>query len=155
MVELVNRVTGRFKPLFSDQKKELAIKIPANLPNVWVDEDRLHQVLVNLLDNAVKYTPEGGIVCVGAEYTDGIVSVSVSDSGLGIPKVELDNIWERFYKVDKARTRESDGGTGLGLSIVKNIILAHGGEVGVTSEAGLGTTFTFTVKSALGTHNRI
>ncbi len=146
--ELIQRVTTLMEPLFEEQNKKLSVALPDDLPLVMGDEDKLQQVLVNLLDNAVKYTPVGGVVEVGAGYYDDQVVISVTDSGSGIPEDELEHVWERFYKVDKARSRETVGGTGLGLAIVKNIILAHGGEVKVANEPGKGAKFTFTVKIA-------
>ena len=108
--------------------------------HVQADRDRLVQVLINLVDNAVKYTPAGGAVAVRARPTaDGRVEVSVSDTGVGIPRAALPRITERFYRVDKARSREL-GGTGLGLAIVKHLVLAHGGDLAIDSEEGRGTT---------------
>jgi len=108
--------------------------------HVQADHDRLVQVLINLVDNAVKYTPAGGAVTVRARPTgDGRVEVSVSDTGVGIPRADLPRITERFYRVDKARSREL-GGTGLGLAIVKHLVLAHGGDLAIDSEEGRGTT---------------
>jgi signal transduction histidine kinase len=107
---------------------------------VRADHDRLLQVLINLVDNAVKYTPPGGAVTVQARRTgDGRVALSVSDTGIGIPRADLPRITERFYRVDKARSREL-GGTGLGLAIVKHLVLAHGGDLAIESEEGRGTT---------------
>ncbi len=108
--------------------------------HVQADHDRLVQVLINLVDNAVKYTPAGGAVTVRARPTaDHRVEVSVSDTGGGIPRADLPRITERFYRVDKARSREL-GGTGLGLAIVKHLVLAHGGDLVIDSEEGQGTT---------------
>jgi two-component system, OmpR family, phosphate regulon sensor histidine kinase PhoR len=108
--------------------------------HVQADHDRLVQVLINLVDNAVKYTPAGGAVTVRARPTaDGRIEVSVSDTGVGIPRADLPRITERFYRVDKARSREL-GGTGLGLAIVKHLVLAHGGDLAIDSEEGRGTT---------------
>jgi len=108
--------------------------------HVQADRDRLVQVLINLVDNAVKYTPAGGAVTVRARpTTDGRVEVSVSDTGVGIPRADLPRITERFYRVDKARSREL-GGTGLGLAIVKHLVLAHGGDLAIDSQEGRGTT---------------
>ena len=107
---------------------------------VRADHDRLLQVLINLVDNAVKYTPHGGAVTVQARRTgDGRVALSVSDTGIGIPRADLPRITERFYRVDKARSREL-GGTGLGLAIVKHLVLVHGGDLAIESEEGRGTT---------------
>jgi two-component system phosphate regulon sensor histidine kinase PhoR len=113
--------------------------------SVQADHDRLAQILINLVDNAVKYTAPGGTVTVRARpVTDARVEVSVSDTGIGIPRADLPRITERFYRVDKARSREL-GGTGLGLAIVKHLVLAHGGEMTIESEEGRGTTVRVTL----------
>ena len=105
----------------------------------------MDQVLANLVDNAIKYGRTQGRVTVGGRLTDAEkIEVSVRDDGPGIPAEALDRIFERFYRVDKARSRDQ-GGTGLGLSIVKHIIQSHGGEVWAESELGKGTTFFFTL----------
>jgi two-component system, OmpR family, phosphate regulon sensor histidine kinase PhoR len=112
---------------------------------VHADHDRLAQILINLVDNAVKYTPEGGWVTMRARSLDGKrAEVRVRDTGVGIPRADLPRITERFYRVDKARSRDL-GGTGLGLAIVKHLVLAHGGELEIASEEGEGTTVRFTL----------
>jgi two-component system sensor histidine kinase ResE len=143
--DLVFRVTDRFVPLFEEQQKTLQVIVADDIPMINGDEDKLQQVLVNLLDNAAKYTPVQGTVKVSAEQKGAYVEISVADSGQGIPPGELAQVWERFYKVDKARTREGIGGTGLGLAIAKNIVLAHLGQVEVTSELGKGAKFSFRI----------
>ncbi|MDT3699729.1 MAG: ATP-binding protein [Thermincola sp.] len=143
--DLVLRVTERFVPLFAEQHKTLQVSVPENIPMINGDEDKLQQVLINLLDNSVRHTPEHGVVRVAAELKGEYVEISVADSGEGIQPGELAHVWERFYKVDKARTREGNSGTGLGLAIAKNIVLAHHGQVGVTSEYGKGARFTFSI----------
>ncbi len=117
------------------------------LPRVMADQGRLEQVVVNLLENAIKYTSAGGTVRLFAEDAGDFVRISVADSGIGIPFKDLPRIFERFYRVDEARTREQ-GGTGLGLAIVKHIVQLHGGVVSVTSEPGQGSVFSFTLKKA-------
>ncbi|HEY3309694.1 MAG TPA: ATP-binding protein [Desulfuromonadaceae bacterium] len=117
------------------------------LPRVMADQGRLEQVVVNLLENAIKYTPDGGTVRLFTEDNGECVKVSVADTGIGIPFKDLPRIFERFYRVDEARTREQ-GGTGLGLAIVKHIVQLHGGDVSVTSEPGQGSIFSFTTKKA-------
>jgi two-component system phosphate regulon sensor histidine kinase PhoR len=117
------------------------------LPRVMADQGRLEQVVVNLLENAIKYTPDGGTVRLFTEDSGEFVRVSVADTGIGIPFKDLPRIFERFYRVDEARTREQ-GGTGLGLAIVKHIVQLHGGAVSVTSEPGQGSMFSFTLKKA-------
>jgi two-component system phosphate regulon sensor histidine kinase PhoR len=114
---------------------------------VMADQGRLEQVVVNLLENAIKYTPDGGSVRLSAEDDGEFVRVSVTDTGIGIPFKDLPRIFERFYRVDEARTREQ-GGTGLGLAIVKHIVQLHGGTVAVTSEPGQGSEFSFTLRKA-------
>jgi len=114
---------------------------------VLADRDRLAQILINLLDNAVKFTPQGGRVTVAAEAEDGAVELRVADTGEGIPSTDLPRITERFYRVDKARSREL-GGTGLGLAIVKHLVQAHGGELRIESELNHGTTVRFTLPAA-------
>ncbi|WP_435011717.1 sensor histidine kinase [Tundrisphaera lichenicola] len=108
---------------------------------VLADEEAVHQILDNLIDNAIKYTPEGGWIRVVCRPTDQAVSIDVADSGIGIPRDDLPRVFERFYRVDKARSREM-GGTGLGLSIVKHLIQSIGGEIAVDSRVGEGTRFT-------------
>jgi two-component system phosphate regulon sensor histidine kinase PhoR len=116
-------------------------------PPVLVDRRRLDQVFINLLDNALKYTPDGGSVTVSAAATDNMVSIAVADTGIGIPSGDLPRIFERFYRVDPGRSRDQ-GGTGLGLSIVRHIVQLHGGAVSVESTPGKGSTFSFTLKKA-------
>ncbi|ACM21895.1 phosphate sensor histidine kinase, HAMP and PAS domain-containing [Geotalea daltonii FRC-32] len=112
---------------------------------VLADKGKLDQVLVNLLDNAIKYTPGNGKVTVTAEDEAEMLKISVTDTGLGIPAKDLPRIFERFYRVDEARSRDK-GGTGLGLSIVKHIVQSHGGMISVKSIPGEGSTFSFTLK---------
>jgi two-component system phosphate regulon sensor histidine kinase PhoR len=107
---------------------------------VWADEEAVDQILDNLLDNALKYTPEGGQIRVAWRVEESDVCLEVSDTGIGIPEADLPRIFERFYRVDKARAREL-GGTGLGLSIVKHLVQAMHGTISATSRVGQGTTF--------------
>ena len=111
---------------------------------VWCDAEAASQILSNLLDNAIKYTPAGGRITVGAEPRGRFVELYVRDTGIGIPAEELPRLFERFYRVDKARSREL-GGTGLGLSIVKHLVAAHNGTTRVESRTGEGSTFFFTL----------
>lgn len=128
------------------RKNSITIKkeIPARLAKIRIDEAAIAQVLFNLVENAIKYNNAGGSVTIGARETDRGVEVSVTDTGIGIPSEDIPRIFERFYRVDKARSRDL-GGTGLGLSIVKHIIHAHHGEVSVESRPGVGSTFRFTL----------
>jgi len=131
-------------------QKHIAIineSVGGALPCVMADQGRLEQVVVNLLENAIKYTPDGGSIRLFTEDEDACIRVSVADTGIGIPFKDLPRIFERFYRVDEARTREQ-GGTGLGLAIVKHIVQLHGGAVSVTSDPGHGSVFSFTLKKA-------
>jgi two-component system, OmpR family, phosphate regulon sensor histidine kinase PhoR len=143
--EVVASVFGIIRPRAEAGGVGLTDVIPAELPPVIADHDRLVQILINLVDNAVKYTPDGGRVTVEArDRGDGRVEVAVHDTGVGIPPQDLPRVTERFYRVDKARSREL-GGTGLGLAIVKHLVIAHGGELRIESEPGLGTTVRLTL----------
>ena len=113
-----------------------------DMTEVWADPPRMEQVLVNLIHNAVKFTPPGGEVVLAAQTEPGFVRFSVRDSGVGIPSDELERIFERFYKADRAR---SGGGTGLGLSISRHLVEAHGGRIWAESVEGQGSTFYFTI----------
>jgi two-component system phosphate regulon sensor histidine kinase PhoR len=113
-----------------------------DMTEVWADPPRLEQVLVNLIHNAVKFTPPGGEVVLAAQTEADFVRFSVRDSGVGIPSDELERIFERFYKADRAR---SGGGTGLGLSISRHLVEAHGGRIWAESTEGQGSTFYFTI----------
>ncbi|MGV8058339.1 MAG: ATP-binding protein [Smithellaceae bacterium] len=105
---------------------------------IKADKDRLSQIIINVLDNAVKFTPENGKVSIAADESNGYAVITVSDTGIGVPKEELERLGERFYRVDRNRSREL-GGTGLGLSIVKHLMIAHGGKIEIESKLGHGT----------------
>lgn len=137
---LVTEVARRFE----QQAVRAGIKLTATIePNLFAmaSADQLQQAVLNLVDNAIKYTPSGGSVHVAARGKPSELSISVHDTGIGIAAEHLPRLFERFYRVDKARSRQS-GGTGLGLSIVKNIVEGHGGKVEVASEIGRGSVFT-------------
>ena len=125
----------------------ISLETPSDLPAVSADFQRLHEVLVNLIDNAIKYTPAGSLINVSAARANDFLTVCVADNGPGIAAEHLPRIFERFYRVDKARSREL-GGTGLGLAIVKHIIQAHGGRVWVESELEKGSRFYFSLPLA-------
>jgi two-component system phosphate regulon sensor histidine kinase PhoR len=146
--ETVDSVLAIIRPRAESGDVALTSEVPRDLPLVRADHDRLAQILINLVDNAVKYTPEGGrvTVCAGSD-APAVVRVTVADTGVGIPRLDLPRVTERFYRVDKARSREL-GGTGLGLAIVKHLVLAHGGELTIDSEFGQGTSVSFTLPEA-------
>jgi two-component system phosphate regulon sensor histidine kinase PhoR len=129
------------KPIAEKKQQSLTVSAGSQLPQITGDPDKLTQVLINLLDNAVKYTPAGGKIDVEARRSGDAVEIIVSDTGLGIPKKDLHRIFERFYRADRARSRDL-GGTGLGLSIVKHIVEAHGGTIHAQSEMGKGSKLT-------------
>jgi two-component system phosphate regulon sensor histidine kinase PhoR len=135
-------------PMFETKaaEKSLAVdkQISDGLPFIWADRDRMAQILVNILDNAVKFTPSGGKISITALGDDkGFVVVKVTDTGIGIQKSEITRLGERFYRADRARSREL-GGTGLGLSIVKHLMKAHNGSIDIESQLGKGTTVSLT-----------
>src|SRR5205807_5506946 len=117
------------------------------------DGGRLRQVFYNLLDNAIKYTPPGGTIEVGVGAEPGAAVVAVRDSGIGIPPEHLPHVFERFYRVDKARSR-AEGGTGLGLSIARSIVAAHGGSIALDSKPGEGTVCTVCLLAVQGAKRR-
>lgn len=139
---VVERTLASIKPLAEKKLHTLSVAIPPDLPPVSGDEDRLVQVLTNLLENAVKYTPEGGAIHVAARPVreDETIELTVADTGIGIPDADRPRVFERFYRVDKARSREM-GGTGLGLAIVKHIVEGHGGQVWVEGNDPIGSRF--------------
>jgi two-component system phosphate regulon sensor histidine kinase PhoR len=134
---LIDEVVMGFGHALSAKNQKLAVAAAGNF-TIAGSRDKLEQVFVNLIDNAIKYTGRDGQIKVNLAETDNIVMVTVEDNGIGIPKEDIERVFERFYRVDKARSREV-GGTGLGLSIAKHIVLAHRGEICIDSESGKGT----------------
>ncbi len=147
---LVTRVVSEIDVARSDRKVAVASEVPDDLPAIEGDPERVHQVLFNLIDNAVRFTPEGGAVHVEAHRQNGSVEISVVDTGVGIPDEALPRLFERFYRVDSARSRE-DGGTGIGLAIARSVVEAHGGHIRARSELGRGSVFTFDLPVAPAT----
>jgi two-component system sensor histidine kinase VicK len=151
----LNRVlhyaADRFSMFGEQQEVELHLDVPDKLPAVYIDTDAINQVLDNLLSNAIKYTPQGGKVVLHAKVNNHQkrVLISIEDTGIGIPSRDLKRIFERFYRVDKARSR-GQGGTGLGLAIARELVQAHGADIEITSEWNVGTTVTFWVPFAQG-----
>jgi two-component system, OmpR family, phosphate regulon sensor histidine kinase PhoR len=155
IAEIADSVVAIISPRASGGQVKVEARLPADLPEVLADRDRLSQILINLVDNAVKYTPKGGQVTVeGRADASSMIEVAVRDTGVGIPKADLPRLTERFYRVDKARSRDL-GGTGLGLAIVKHLVLAHGGELDIESELWKGTTVRFTLPRAVKTASAI
>ncbi len=142
--ELVENVISNLKEAVEQKGHTIEIDFPANLPRVKADPEKMEQVLSNLLDNATKFTPEKGRICIRAIDKGKDIQIEISDTGIGIPQKHLPRLFERFYRVDKARSREL-GGTGLGLAIVKHIVQVHGGKVGVESKPDKGSKFFFTL----------
>jgi two-component system phosphate regulon sensor histidine kinase PhoR len=128
----------------AEKQLELIVQIPDGLPNIATDRRRLAEVLQNLLDNAIQYTLPGGQITLSAVHSAREVIFTVSDTGIGIPKADQPRIFERFYRVDAARSREV-GGTGLGLAIAKHLVEVHGGRLWVDSEIGQGSQFHFSI----------
>ncbi|WP_298815535.1 sensor histidine kinase [Chloroflexus sp.] len=139
---------AQFEPLFSSNHVNLCLDAPEQLPQVWADPDRVAQVLINILANAYRYTPSGGTVTVRARADDHEARVEVIDSGIGIAAEHLPHLFERFYRVDKSRARNS-GGSGIGLAIARHLIYAQGGEIWAESDGiGKGARFIFTLPLA-------
>jgi two-component system sensor histidine kinase SenX3 len=140
VADVVDEATARLSPAAEQAGIALHCDVPADLTVVG-DRRQLVSAVVNLVDNALKYSPNGSEVAVGATGSDRTVRVVVADEGVGVPRRDLDRIFERFYRVDRARSRET-GGTGLGLAIVRHVASNHGGDVRVDSTEGAGSTFT-------------
>ena len=142
--EMIDKAVHLLQPQARKKGQEISTGLAEGVGTLTGDADKLIQVLINLIDNAIKYTPNGGRIRVEARQREDAVEIAVSDSGIGIPAKEIPRIFERFYRVDRARSREMSG-TGLGLSIVKHIIEAHGGKVSVESQVGKGSRFVVTL----------
>ncbi len=143
--DLIAQAVDRLAAHYAEKGVALAVIAPADLPTIEVDPDRVLQVLVNLLGNALRATPTGGRVTVTAQHSGTTVTVTVTDTGIGIDAAQLPHLFERFYRVDPARSRGL-GGHGIGLTISKTLVEAHGGQIWVTSVGlGTGATFGFTL----------
>jgi two-component system, OmpR family, phosphate regulon sensor histidine kinase PhoR len=141
---LIGEVIDQLGPQVERQQLTVDKKLAASLPAVEVDKARIRQVIVNLVHNAIKFTGPGGKITIATEADDGSVTVSVSDTGVGIANSDLPHVFERFYKGDRARSG-GGGGTGMGLAIARHVIEAHGGTVRAQSEEGRGSTFSFSL----------
>jgi signal transduction histidine kinase len=145
--ELIGQVVAAAEAQRKAEGLSFVVELPEKLPPVDIDSRRIGEVLRNLLENAVAHTGRGDTITVAARQMDKLVEVSVTDTGEGIPAKDLPNIFERFYRVDKSRTRAT-GGTGLGLTIARRLVEAHGGTIEVQSEPAKGSRFAFTVPVA-------
>jgi two-component system phosphate regulon sensor histidine kinase PhoR len=141
---LLNSILEDYRVRPASTEHKLAVTVDPTIGALLVDPLKITQVLENLIDNALKYTPKGSHINVTAKLSETKVEVCVRDNGPGIPEADLPHIFERFYRVEKGRSREK-GGTGLGLSIVKHIVQLHGGQVWVVSKLGQGTAFYFSL----------
>lgn len=144
MTVLVKQVNAGFELQAVEKGVALQVIIPDNLPRIKGDEQRLNQVLFNLISNALRHTPPGGTISTEIEDKEDRVVIRVQDTGSGIPQEELPNVFERFYRADRSRTRTT-GGSGLGLTIAKQIVEMHGGQIWVQSWVGAGSTFGFSL----------
>lgn len=144
--DMLDEVADRFSFQLRQKSIKATVRVDPGLQDAWLDRDQIDQVLDNLLSNAIKYTLDGGSIELIAKRLPGppSLAISVKDTGIGIPKKDLSRIFDRFYRVDKARSRNM-GGTGLGLSIAREIVKAHGGSISLDSELNEGTTVTFTL----------
>ncbi len=147
LIRVVRSNAERLRLFAERQGLGISLDLPKSVLPVRGDEDRLGQVLINLIHNAVKFSPSGGEIRVGVRQDEGEVRVWVADPGIGVPAADRARIFERFYKVDRARVR-GRGGTGLGLSIARHVVDSHGGRIWVESEEGEGSTFIFTIPIA-------
>jgi two-component system phosphate regulon sensor histidine kinase PhoR len=139
---LIEEVVDQLNPQVERQQLSIKKELTSDLPSVRVDSERVKQVLVNLVHNAIKFTPPGGSITISSRYDDKYVSIEVTDTGTGISRNDLPHIFERFYKADRAR---SGGGTGMGLAIAKHVVEAHGGNIRAESREGKGSTLSFSL----------
>jgi signal transduction histidine kinase len=142
--KLIETTAQMMQTKASQKGVSLKFTQPDDLPEIEVDVHRISQVLHNLIENAITATPPGGIISISAQQADNFIEVRVIDNGEGIPVDDLENIFERLYRVDKSRARAT-GGSGLGLTIARRLVEAHGGQIRVESELGKGSCFSFTI----------
>ena len=148
VLDLVEAVTARLGRQFEEKSVTLETEVSADLPSVRADKDRIDQVLLNLMGNALQYTPAGGRVCLRARREGDAVRLAVEDTGIGIATEHLPHLFTRFYRVDKSRSR-AGGGSGIGLTIAKHLVEAHGGQIQAASDGpDRGSTFSFTLPIA-------
>ena len=138
--DIIDTITNLYRAQLEKRNQNMSVSIPKDIPPILVDRGKIEQVFSNLLDNAIKFTPPVGKILIHASLKDDYIRIDVQDSGIGISEEHLPRVFERFYMVDKSRSKEL-GGTGLGLAIVKHIVQAHNGRVTVQSELKKGSTF--------------
>jgi two-component system phosphate regulon sensor histidine kinase PhoR len=144
-VALTDIIQGVLRDLGDKSSRhKIAVDIPSHLPDISADADKMVQVFLNLLDNAIKFSPDGGEISIKVEVNGKMVKCDISDQGIGITKKYMPRIFEKFYRVDNADVYEISG-TGLGLSIVKHIVESHQGKISVRSKPGKGSTFTISL----------
>ena len=142
--QLLEETTDAMEPLAETKQISLNLIFGEDVPEISVDRNRIKQVVDNLVNNAVKFSPDGSIINIQAKKNHDFVKIEVRDEGIGIPKEKQQKIFEPFYQIDSGADRIF-GGTGLGLSICRGIVLGHGGKIGVESQQGNGSTFYFTI----------
>jgi signal transduction histidine kinase len=148
--DLVDFILGLFKPQSDEKSIQLENEVSDDLPYLYADREKVETIMINVVGNAVKFTPEGGKACVSAKVVEGdghTVAISVRDSGTGIPGDQLEQIFEKFHQVGKGASKAANG-TGLGLSIAKGLVEAHHGRIWAESEVGRGSVFTFTLPTS-------
>ena len=138
---MLKDIISKLALLIKEKAHKIELNIEENLPNIVADKDGIEQVILNIISNAIKYTEDNGEINISASTKDDDLVLRVKDNGIGIPKDDQERIFERFYRVEKGRSREM-GGTGLGLSIAREIIDAHGGQIHIDSVFGQGTEIT-------------
>ncbi len=143
VVKLLNQVAENMTPVASTQGLSFDIEVPSSLPSVWADRGRLEQVIMNILTNAFKFTPQGGTVTLRAKEKDAALMVEVQDTGPGIAKENWQRVFESYYRVESGEQHPT--GLGLGLALCKTIVEAHNGKIWVDSEEGKGSTFGFSI----------
>lgn len=147
--DVLLEVISMMQAIGKTKEINIQFQIAKDLPSVKLNEDRFKQMVINLVDNAIKYTPVGGTITINAEKQKNNFVLSVKDTGIGIPGKDIPRLFERFYRVDKGRSKKV-GGTGLGLAIVKHIVLSMNGTIRVESKVGIGTEFTVTIPATKG-----
>jgi two-component system phosphate regulon sensor histidine kinase PhoR len=135
------------EPMAREKQISIEINFPEDMLYVYGDRDKFKQMMINLMDNGIKYTNSGGNLWVSAIKDDKNIIIAVEDNGIGVPEDDIPRLFERFYRVDKGRSRKM-GGTGLGLAIVKHVVMIFNGDISVSSAFGKGTRFTINLPSA-------